>query len=183
MREFLRQIWVVLRYELADSVRSRRVLILLLLYLAGAMLACNGFISAIQKVEGQLSEALALPGSTTPGAVADALWRSKAFRRIVISLVGHKEIALEVLSLPPIAVIYGWLAFTFTPVLVVLSTWTSNFEPGREPGTSSATEPCLSMRYWAYCGTDRTGANPSWPSWQWGVTAGVNYTHTRMSTC
>jgi ABC-type transport system involved in multi-copper enzyme maturation permease subunit len=121
MREFLRQIWVVLRYELADSVRSRRVLILLLLYLAGAMLACNGFISAIHKVEGQLSETLALPGSATPGAVADALWRSKAFRRMVVSLVGHKEIALEVLSLPPIAVIYGWLAFTFTPVLVVLS--------------------------------------------------------------
>ncbi len=121
MREFCRQVGVVLRYELADSIRSRRVLILLLLYLAGAMLACNGFITAIHKLEGQLSETLALPGAATPGAVTDALWRSKAFRRMVISLVGHKEIALEVLSLPPIAVIYGWLAFTFTPILVVLS--------------------------------------------------------------
>jgi ABC-type transport system involved in multi-copper enzyme maturation permease subunit len=118
---FVRQVWVVWRYELADSVRSRRVLILLLLYLAGAMLTCNGLITAIHKLEGQLSETLSLPAASSPGAVTDALWRSKAFRDMVTGLVGNKEIALELLSLPPIAVIYGWLAFLFTPVLVTLS--------------------------------------------------------------
>ncbi len=121
MKWFMRHVWVVLRYELADSVRSRRVVILLLLYLAGAMLACNGFIGAIQKLESQLSETLSLPPASTPGAVTDALWRSKAFRGMVTGLVGDREVALEILSVPPMAVIYGWLAFMFTPVLVVLS--------------------------------------------------------------
>ncbi len=121
MSTFLRHVWVVLRYELADAIRSRRVVILLLLYLAGAMLTCNGFISGIQKLETQLSETLALPVSSSAGAVTDALWRSKAFRKMIIGLVGNKEIAVEILSVPPIAVIYGWLAFMFTPVLVTLS--------------------------------------------------------------
>jgi len=121
MKWLLTQVWVVLRYELADSIRSRRVVILLLLYLAGAMLACNGFISAMHSLEGQLSETLSLPPASSAGAVTDALWRSKAFRRMVVGLVGNKEIALEILSVPPIAVIYGWLALTFTPILVTLS--------------------------------------------------------------
>jgi ABC-type transport system involved in multi-copper enzyme maturation permease subunit len=121
MSTFLRHVWVVLRYELADTIRSRRVVILLLLYLAGAMLTCNGFITAMHKLEMQLADTLALPASSSAGAVTDGLWRSKAFRRMVISLVGNKEIALEILSVPPIAVIYGWLAFMFTPVLVSLS--------------------------------------------------------------
>ena len=121
MKWFLLQVWVVLRYELSDSIRSRRVVILLLLYLAGAMLTCNGFISAIHALESQLSETLSLPTASSAGAVTDALWQSKAFRRMVIGLVGNKEIAREILSIPPVAVIYGWLALTFTPVLVVLS--------------------------------------------------------------
>jgi ABC-type transport system involved in multi-copper enzyme maturation permease subunit len=121
MRWFAKQVWFVLRYELADSIRSRRVLILLLLYLAGALLASNGYITAIHKLEAQLAETLSLPPASSPGAVSEALWGSTAFRRMMISLVGDKEIALDLLSLPPIAMIYGWLAFTFTPMLVVLS--------------------------------------------------------------
>ena len=121
MSTFFRHVWVVLRYELADTIRSRRVVILLLLYLAGAMLTCNGFITAMHKLETQLADTLALPAASSAGVVTDTLWRSKTFRRMVISLVGNKEIALEILSVPPIAVIYGWLAFMFTPVLVTLS--------------------------------------------------------------
>jgi ABC-type transport system involved in multi-copper enzyme maturation permease subunit len=121
MSRFLRHVWVVLRYELSDSIRSRRVVILLLIYLAGAMLTCNGFVTAIQKLETQLTDTLSLPASSSAGAVTDALWRSKAFRRMVVSLVGNKDIALEILSISPIAVIYGWLAFMFTPILVTLS--------------------------------------------------------------
>ncbi len=121
MKWFIHHVWVVLRYELADSVRSRRVIVLLLLYLAGSVLVCNGFISGIHKLEAQISETLSLPAASTPGVVTDALWRSKGFRRMITGLVGNREIALEILSVPPIAVIYGWLAFMLTPVLVSLA--------------------------------------------------------------
>ena len=121
MKKALKDIWVVTRYELADSVRSKRAVILLVLYLAGAMLACNGFITAIHRVEAQLAESLSLPASSSAGAVTEALWRSKVFRRMIVGLVGEKEVALEILSVPPIALVYGWLAFTFTPVLVMLT--------------------------------------------------------------
>lgn len=122
MTKFLRDIFIIARQELDDSVRSRRAAVVLILYLAGAMLACNGFISAIHKVESQLTEALSLQAAATPGAVTDALWESARFRRMVISLVGDRETAMEMLSVPPIALIYGWLAFMFIPALVMLCT-------------------------------------------------------------
>lgn len=83
--------------------------------------ACFGFISALHKVEVELAATLGLEGSSSPGAVAEALWNSVTFRNMITHLVGDKEVAKEVLTIPPLALIYGWMAFTFTPILVMLS--------------------------------------------------------------
>jgi ABC-type transport system involved in multi-copper enzyme maturation permease subunit len=135
MKRTLRDILLVARHELADSITSRRVAVVLILYVAGAMLACNGFISALNKIEVELTQTLGLATANTAGAVTDALWKSAAFRRMITHLVGDKSVALELLSVPPIALIYGWLAFTFTPILVMLSSSTRISE---EVGSGSA---------------------------------------------
>lgn len=121
MLTFWKNIWIVAREEIADSVQSRRVAVLIILYLAGSMLACNGFISTIHKLESQLTELMALGSVSSPGAVTDALWKSESFRRMVIHLTGDKDVAMELLSIPPMAVIYAWLVFTFIPLLVMMS--------------------------------------------------------------
>ena len=121
MKHTFRNIWHIARYEIADSVLSRRVAVLLILYLAGTMLACNGFISIIHKLETQLTEVMALGSVSSPGAVTDALWKSDTFRRMIIHLVGDKDVALELLSVPPIALVYAWLVFMFIPVLIMMS--------------------------------------------------------------
>ena len=117
----LRDIWTVSRYELLDAVRGKRFAVVLFIYMAGAMAACNACISVLFKLEKQISETLGLSASASPGAVTDALMKSESFRRMVIHLVKDRDVALELLSVPPIALIYAGLAFTFTPMLIMLS--------------------------------------------------------------
>ncbi|MBA4386704.1 MAG: hypothetical protein C0404_01915 [Verrucomicrobia bacterium] len=121
MMGFIRQVLVVARHELADSIRSRRVVVFLILYIAGAMLACNLFITVIHKLERQISSVMLLPESRTPGAVVDTVWKSKIFQDMVVSMAGDRKIAQEFFNVPVIALFYAWLAFIFTPPLVMLS--------------------------------------------------------------
>ncbi len=117
----LRNIYRIALYELSDALRSRRFAVVLILYIIGAGASCFGFISALHKVEIELASTLGLSASASPGAVTEALWNSVTFQRMVRQLIGDNEVAKEVLTIPPVALIYGWLAFTFTPVLVMLS--------------------------------------------------------------
>lgn len=117
----LRNICRIALHELSDALRSRRFAVVLILYMLGSGGACFGIISALHKVEVELASTLGLEASATPGAVADALWKSPTFRRMITHLVGDSEVAQQVLSVPPLALIYGWMAFTFTPILVMLS--------------------------------------------------------------
>lgn len=119
---FWRHVVIVARHELADGFRSRRAIVVLILYLAGAVLATNGFISALNKIEDQVAEMLAVAPDASTGAVTRALWKSPRFRHMLTALVRDKEVAETLLATPPMALIYGWLAFTFTPVLVMLTT-------------------------------------------------------------
>jgi ABC-type transport system involved in multi-copper enzyme maturation permease subunit len=120
MKRAWRDIALVTRYELSDSLRSRRVAVLLVLYVGVGLLSINLFIHVLHKLENQLSDALQLPASASAGAVTSSLWKSERFRRMLVSLVGNEEVALDLLGFPPVALMQGWLALTFTPFLTVL---------------------------------------------------------------
>jgi ABC-type transport system involved in multi-copper enzyme maturation permease subunit len=124
LRSFFRDTWIVGRYELADAVRSRRALVVLILFLAAGILICNGVVSFIFKAEAQISETLGLPASTSAGVVTDALWEYKGFKRLMIELVGDRAVALELLAVPPMVMIFSWLTFTLAPILVMITSST-----------------------------------------------------------
>jgi len=113
---------IVARYELADAVRSKRAAVVMVLYMAGAIVSINGFISVLQRLEEQIARTLKINIMESAGAVTESLWKSVHFRNMIIGLVGDKEIALDLLNIPPVALMYGWLAFTFTPMLIILTT-------------------------------------------------------------
>lgn len=144
----LRDIFVIARHELADSIRSRRVAVFLVLYLAGAMIACSGFISVVHRLEQQLSEALALSQSRAPGAVIDTVWKSRQFQDMITHLVGDPAIAREFFNIPVIALFYGWLAFVFTPLLVMLS---ASGRISEEVSSGSARFVLVRTRRQAWC--------------------------------
>jgi ABC-type transport system involved in multi-copper enzyme maturation permease subunit len=117
----LKTLGTLARHELEDSVRSRRVIVLSLLYVAGATAATLLFVAILQKLERQLAETLGVTVASGAGNVTATLWKSDGFRRTLTSLAGSDSLALSLLRFPPLALFYGWLSFAFTPALVMLT--------------------------------------------------------------
>jgi ABC-type transport system involved in multi-copper enzyme maturation permease subunit len=131
---FTATVWTVARHELADSVRSRRVLVLVILYLAGSIAGTILFIKFLQSIEKQLVETLGLAAANNAGSVTATLWKSDAFRHMLTSLIGDRALAESLLAIPPLALFYGWLSFAFAPALVML---TSSSRISEEVGSGS----------------------------------------------
>ncbi len=117
----LRDILLVAGFDLVESLRSRKALALLLLYLAGSIGAALIFVEALGAVENRVAESLAVAETERPGAMTGELMESEQFLDIVAELIGDRELAQELVTIPPLALFYGWMALTFVPVLVTLS--------------------------------------------------------------
>jgi len=116
----LRDALVVAEFELRDSLRSRKALVLLVLYVAGAAAGTGIFVRVLGAIEDAVASSLAVAHTSRPGAMTQALFETRQFHRIVGRLVGDSALADELVRIPPIALFYGWLAMTFVPILVVL---------------------------------------------------------------
>lgn len=121
MNHPLKTLRIIAGNELADSVRSRRVIVMVLLYLVGAMAATALFIKFLESVETQLVHSLGLAAPNNAGSVTATLWKSDMFRHTLTKLIGDRGLAESLLAIPPLALFYGWLSFAFTPVLVMLT--------------------------------------------------------------
>ena len=106
--------------EWENALRSRRALVLLLLYLASAVLCMNGTISALGKMEQELVRVLKLPDSGQTGVVSETLWKSKSFRSMVAASVDDRLVFEDISKRHPVELLYAWFAFLCAPILVVL---------------------------------------------------------------
>lgn len=116
----LNRIWQTALWELGGAIRSRRALVLLLLYLASAVLCMNGTISILGKMERELAAVLQLPDSGETGVVSASLWKSKPFNRIVRSVVGESPVLDDISGRHPVELLYAWFVFFCAPLLTVL---------------------------------------------------------------
>ena len=120
MTAAFRRIWLTSVAEWRGAIRSRRALVLFVLYLATAVLCMYGTISLLGKVESELSRLLAVPVGVEAGVVSESLWKSEMFRRMVRSAVGDSLVFESLLSRHPVELLYAWFAFLLAPMLVVL---------------------------------------------------------------
>ena len=116
----LRCIWQTAVIEWSGAIRSRRALVLLLLYLASAVLCMNGTISVLGKMEKELASILQLPDSGETGVVSSSLWRSKPFNKVVRSVVGDSPVLADISGRHPVELLYAWFVFFCAPLLTVL---------------------------------------------------------------
>jgi ABC-type transport system involved in multi-copper enzyme maturation permease subunit len=116
----LRRIWHTALWEWSGAIRSRRALVIILLYLAAALLCMNGSISILGKMEKELAVILQLPQSESTGVVSASLWRSKPFNKIVKSVVGEGPVLDDISGRHPVELLYAWFAFLCAPLLAVL---------------------------------------------------------------
>ncbi len=121
LRRVLRDISVVARFDLAESLRSRRALVLILLHVAGSVAAAALFVEVLGQIEQSLAETLAVPTTRRPGALSGSLLQSDEFRKVVSGLVGDPELGAALVQVPPLALFYGAVSLFVVPVLVVLS--------------------------------------------------------------
>ena len=117
----LRDAWLVARFDLGESLRSRKVLVFLALYVAGAVAATLIFTEVLQRVEEQLAEQLLVARTDTPGSLTQAMMESPELRGVLSRLVDDDALAEALLAIPPIALLYHWVALTFAPMFVVLT--------------------------------------------------------------
>lgn len=117
----LRDAWVVARFDLGESLRSRKVLIFLALYAAGSVAAAVIFTEVLQDIEEALAEQLLVARTTEPGGLTQAVMEAPELRLVLVRLVRDEALADALLQIPPIALLYHWVALTFAPVFVVFT--------------------------------------------------------------
>ena len=116
----LRQMWRVACYEWFDALRSRRALVVLLLYLAAAVCNMHWSINLLHKLESELATVLQLPKSERTGVISTTLWKSKPFQRMMKEMTQNDLVLKDITGKHPVELIYAWFAFFYTPLLVVL---------------------------------------------------------------
>ena len=110
-----RSIRLVAGFDLYESLRSKKAIALLLIYTVVALGGSALFIEALNTMMEGLAERLGKE-------VTAELLASDELVDIIAKLVGNdKTIARELLSVPPLALFYGWLATNFMPLVVVLT--------------------------------------------------------------
>jgi ABC-type transport system involved in multi-copper enzyme maturation permease subunit len=115
----VRTIGLVAGFDLYESLRSRKAIALILLYVVIAVGGTAIFASFVNRIFEQLAEQL---GQQLGPAMIDRLLESEAVLEAVTKLAGDDEaLARELLTIPPLALFYGWLITSFMPLIVVLS--------------------------------------------------------------
>ena len=114
------QIWRVACYEWFDALRSRRALVVLLLYLAAAVCGMNWSISVLGKIERELTQMLQLPTTEQSGVVSTVIWKSKPFQKMVQSMTRDDLVYQDIVGRHPVELIFAWFSFFYSPLLVVL---------------------------------------------------------------
>lgn len=121
MNSSWRVVRIVAWNELTDSIRSRRVWVVTLLYLVCALWATKLFVDALLVMETELAQSLGLAAPQQAGGVTASVWQSASFRRMLKEVLRDEALVEHLLGVPPLALFYGWLALTLTPLLVMLT--------------------------------------------------------------
>ena len=115
--ERIRSIGLVAGFDLLESLRSRKAIALLLLYLIASLGGAAIFIHVL----GELRDRIAQEAGVMGAMATQALLRSEQLVELIGDLVGDEALARSLLSIPVLALFYGWFSMTFIPLLVILT--------------------------------------------------------------
>jgi ABC-type transport system involved in multi-copper enzyme maturation permease subunit len=112
-------------FEVAEAVRTRRFVVLTLLFTGGAVAGCfffNGMLEALEEgLRSQLPPEALANASKSPGGLTQMIRETPEFTSGVTELVGDEGLAKQLLQTPPLVLFFGWLAMAGAPTLVVLT--------------------------------------------------------------
>jgi ABC-type transport system involved in multi-copper enzyme maturation permease subunit len=114
----LRDVGLVARYELAEAMRSRLLVVMVLLFVGAGALGAWGFTEILERVEQNAAKITGAPAPKRPGKVARRLREAGSYREMVKVFVGDDAKADYFSSIPPIVLFFAWVSLNFTPWLV-----------------------------------------------------------------
>lgn len=106
--------------EWAVAVRSRRALVVTLLFLAVSGGLMYALVSVFASLEETLVETLNLPSSDSTGSVTMTLWKSKPFTRMIQHFAGSSLVFADIQGRHPIVLAYAMLVFWCAPLLTLM---------------------------------------------------------------
>jgi ABC-type transport system involved in multi-copper enzyme maturation permease subunit len=123
VRRGLRDVGVVARYELAEAVRSKFLVVVVLLFVGAGSLGAWSFTQLVAGIEENAAKVTGAPTSTArrPGGAMRRMRESGSYRDMVRMMVRDDQKADYYAAFPPIVVFFAWLTFNATPFLVLLT--------------------------------------------------------------
>lgn len=113
----LRDAWLVARFQLLRSLRTRSALAAASLYLLTSGGAAAVFVRILGELENAAALSLGVPATRRPGAMLDQLRRGEDLRRIVEGLVPDPALVQWALDQPPLTVTHFWVGLVVMPFL------------------------------------------------------------------
>ena len=118
----MRKVLEMACFELAASLRTKRAIALVAIYLVTSLFGMSGAITALGKMEEQLASILQVETvEGKSGVVSATLWKSKPFQRLARSVVGDSLVYDDIVGKHPAELIYAWIVFLAIPFLSVLA--------------------------------------------------------------
>lgn len=117
----LRDIFLMAMLELKEMLRTRRVLIVLALYVLGGFVAAFFFVEVLAQIEQAAAQALGTSATGRPGALTQQLLKEPSYQRMFRGLLKGSGDVDYLMQMPAMTLFFAWSSMTFVPMLVMLT--------------------------------------------------------------
>jgi ABC-type transport system involved in multi-copper enzyme maturation permease subunit len=117
----VRDVALVARYELAEALRSRLLVVMVLLFVGAGALGAWAFTEVLERVEQNAAKLTGAPQTRRPGRVTRHMRDAGSYRDMVKVIVGDDAKADYFASVPPIVLFFAFVSLNFTPWLVLFT--------------------------------------------------------------
>ncbi len=120
-RVFARDATLIARFELGEAVRSKLLIVMVLLFVGAGGLGAYGYTEIVGQIEQRAASAMGAPAARRPGGPLRRLRETTSYRDMLRVFFRNDQKADHFATLPPIVVFYGWAALLFTPWLILFT--------------------------------------------------------------
>lgn len=117
---FVRDAALIAGFDLRESLRTRRALVLVLLYLLIAAAASGIYVQIVRTIEQTLTAAA---GAAEAGAAMD-MARDEGYRAVLLFVAGNDvTLANHLATYPAMVLIFAWTSLAFLPWFIALTSY------------------------------------------------------------
>ena len=121
---FFRDAWLIARFDLRESIRTRRALVLALLYLLVAAISSYIYVRVVGVVEEASAQLGAASGGGQDAAIAVGMARDTGYHGLLYVIAsGDAQIIGHLATYPPMVVVFTWFSLGFLPWLIALTSY------------------------------------------------------------